>query len=403
MTTDNRTNPRTNPQDISVTDRADASMTRESEASAEEAALRSTKQTNDRSIAHTNARTNERADESFPSQLHSSFDYKSAGVDVEAGDQLVDWLQAERREKVPHAERIVSGIGGFAAAFRVQFPDLKKPCLVSSTDGVGTKIKLAAQFECYESVGQDLVAMCVNDLVCCGAQPLFFLDYYASGKLDLDAAKRFLTGVRAACHASDCALIGGETAEMPGVYHGRDFDAAGFAVGIVDEDKMLGPSRVRLQDRVIGVSSSGFHSNGYSLLRKVFAADLEEWRDRLMVPTHLYAKLVLELYREEKLHAVANITGGGMENIPRVMPRGTCLHLLDWAWPEPFCVVQDRTGMSRIEMLKTLNCGVGLVLIVDPSHAQSVEDTIHRAGHSAIQMGTIAKSDDSDAAPEVIY
>ncbi|RYZ64506.1 MAG: phosphoribosylformylglycinamidine cyclo-ligase, partial [Proteobacteria bacterium] len=228
-------------------------------------------------------------------------DYKASGVDVEAGDELVEWLkESGSKTRSPHADRLVSGIGGFAAMFRIGFPEMKKPCLVSSTDGVGTKIKLAAQFKMYEGVGQDLVAMCINDLVCCGAQPLFFLDYYATGKLELEAAKSFLTGVRNACHASGAALIGGETAEMPGVYHGDDFDAAGFSVGIVDEEKALGRHRVSVGDHVIGVSSSGFHSNGYSLLRKVFEGDLEEWREILMTPTHLYASLVLELAKENR-------------------------------------------------------------------------------------------------------
>lgn len=329
--------------------------------------------------------------------------YKSAGVDVEAGDQLVEWLKETSPKTVPHADKLVSGIGGFAAIFRLRFPEMKKPCLVSSTDGVGTKIKLAAHFQKYDTVGQDLVAMCVNDLVCGGAEPLFFLDYYASGKLDLEAAKAFLGGVRKACHESGCALIGGETAEMPGVYHGNDFDAAGFAVGIVDEDEILGAHRVHVGDHVLGVSSSGFHSNGYSLLRRVFEGDLEEWRERLMTPTHLYAKMVLELSREKLVHAVANITGGGMENIPRVMPKGTQLPLIDWSWPEPFCIVQDRTGMSREEMLKTLNCGVGLALIVAPENAAQVEKRVRSHGYNVYPLGTIQKAPDEKMEPQVLY
>jgi phosphoribosylformylglycinamidine cyclo-ligase len=329
--------------------------------------------------------------------------YKTSGVDVEAGDQFVDWLQTPASSKVPHADKIISGIGGFASVFRLGFPEIKKPCLVSSTDGVGTKVKLASQFQSYHGVGQDLVAMCVNDLVCCGAQPLFFLDYYASGKLDLEAAKSFLQGVREACHTSGCALIGGETAEMPGVYHGRDFDAAGFAVGIVDEDKILGASRVEIGDQVIGVSSSGFHSNGFSLLREVFAQDLEEWKDRLLIPTHLYADLVLGLNKESLLNAVANITGGGMENIPRVLPKGTTLPLIDWAWPEPFVVVQDRSGMSRIEMLKTLNCGVGLALVVSAVHAARVEEQVQKKGFKTMRLGKVTKAANPEAEAEVLY
>jgi phosphoribosylformylglycinamidine cyclo-ligase len=332
-----------------------------------------------------------------------SMNYKAAGVDVEAGDQLVDWLKSSSPANFPHKDKLVSGIGGFAAIFRLQFPEMKKPCLVSSTDGVGTKIKLASHFEMYAGVGQDLVAMCVNDLVCCGAQPLFFLDYYASGKLELKAAKEFLGGVRSACHESGCALIGGETAEMPGVYHGTDFDAAGFSVGIVDEEKLLGAHLVEIGDCVIGVSSSGFHSNGFSLLRKVFENDLDKWRDVLMTPTHLYAKLVLGLAATGKIRAVANITGGGMENIPRIMPKGSVLPLIDWAWPEIFGIVQDRTSMARTEMLSTLNCGIGLALVVRALDVPSVTAEILRQGYQAYGLGTIERGQEPGAEAEVQY
>lgn len=329
--------------------------------------------------------------------------YKSSGVDVEAGDSLVDWLKESSPKTSPHADRLISGIGGFAAIFRAGFPEMKKPCLVSSTDGVGTKIKLASQFESYEGVGQDLVAMCVNDLVCCGAKPLFFLDYYATGKLELNAAQSFLKGVRSACHESECALIGGETAEMPGLYHGNDFDAAGFSVGIVDEDKILGAHRVRAGFKVIGIESSGFHSNGFSLLRKVFEHDLEKWRETLMRPTHLYARVAMELNDQALVGAIANITGGGMENIPRVMPKGTVLPLIDWAWPEEFIEVQDRSGLSRVEMLKTLNCGIGLVLIVEPANVAQVEAIIAKHKYKSIALGTLADAKDKNAEPEVQY
>ncbi len=366
------------------------------------------------------------------SQGSRGMDYKKAGVDVEAGDRLVDWLQASAgagqsegeananadAEKSPHADKLISGIGGFAAIFRMQFPEMKKPCLVTSTDGVGTKIKLAADFEKYDTVGQDLVAMCVNDLICCGAQPLFFLDYYATGKLDVDAAKIFLQGVRRACHESGAALIGGETAEMPGMYQGRDFDAAGFAVGIVDEDDLLGPHRVEIGDRVIGIRSSGFHSNGYSLVRKIFADEIENelkeakplnekshWRDLLLAPTHLYAKVVLALKAKGLLHAVANVTGGGMENLPRVMPKGTTLALIDWAWPDVFIELQDRSGLSRIEMLKTLNCGIGMALTVKPAHVNEVEAMLESFGFVPVSLGEIRRAGDANAnaEPEVLY
>ncbi len=211
-----------------------------------------------------------------------AIDYKQAGVDVEAGDALVDWLKASAPARWPHQDRLVAGIGGFAALFRADFKELSEPCLVSCTDGVGTKIKVAVHFDSFKEVAQDLVAMCVNDMVCCGATPLFFLDYYASGKLRLPAAKNFLAGVQAACIESNCALIGGETAEMPGVYEGNDFDCAGFSVGVVDRPKALGAHRVQAGMRLLGVSSSGFHSNGFSLLRKVFAQDMDQWREQLL-------------------------------------------------------------------------------------------------------------------------
>ena len=332
-----------------------------------------------------------------------AMDYKSAGVDVEAGDQLVDWLKESAPKTSPHAERLVSGIGGFAAVFRAGFPEMKKPCLVASTDGIGTKVKLASQYGKFDTVGQDLVAMCVNDLVCCGAQPLFFLDYYATGKLELEDAKAFLGGVRKACHESGAALIGGETAEMPGVYRGRDFDAAGFSVGIVDEENTLGPHRVKMGDHVIGVSSSGFHSNGYSLLRRVFEKDLDEWAERLLVPTHLYASVALDLHKKGLVHAIANITGGGTENIPRVLPRGFTLPLVDWAWPEAFVEVQDRTGMSREEMLKTLNCGIGLALVVPPESVTAVNELVQSHGYITIPMGILKAASAADAEPEVLY
>ncbi len=335
-------------------------------------------------------------------------DYKSSGVDVEAGDALVDWLQKSQAgfgPTVPHADKLISGIGGFAAIFRLQFPQFKKPALVACTDGIGTKVKLASQFGIYDTVGQDLVAMCVNDMVCSGAQPLFFLDYYASGKLDVEAARSFLDGVRRSCHESGCALIGGETAEMPGVYHGRDFDAAGFAVGIVDEEQMLGPHRVKVGADVIGVASSGFHSNGYSLLRQLFEKDMAQWKDVLLTPTHLYPRLVLRLAAEQRLQAVAHITGGGMENLPRVLPRATRIRLLDWAWPDIFVEAQDRSGLSRVEMLKTLNCGIGLALVVDPMQTEAVRSVCEQMGFGTHILGAVENQGggETNAEAEVVY
>jgi phosphoribosylformylglycinamidine cyclo-ligase len=322
-----------------------------------------------------------------------ALDYKKSGVDIDRGDALVDWLKGLPPQKSEKTRNLVGGIGGFAALYRLDSAKYKKPVLVSSTDGVGTKVKLANHFKNFDGVGQDLVAMCVNDLITCGATPLFFLDYYATGKLELSDAKSFLFSVRKACDESECLLIGGETAEMPGVYRDGDFDCAGFAVGIVEEDEILGPKRVRISDRVIGVSSSGFHSNGYSLLRKVFEADLPKWEQVLMTPTNLYVKLASELNSKKQVNAMAHITGGGVYNIPRVMPENTKVRLKDWPWPEPFIEVQKRTKLSRDEMLKTLNCGIGLVLFVSEPSFNSVTQTISRLGFNHFDLGVVEKSE----------
>ncbi|PIS10106.1 MAG: phosphoribosylformylglycinamidine cyclo-ligase [Bdellovibrio sp. CG10_big_fil_rev_8_21_14_0_10_47_8] len=322
--------------------------------------------------------------------LEVVMDYKSSGVDIEAGDALVDWLaETENQKQMPHRERIVSGIGGFASLFRASFPEMKKPCLVTCTDGVGTKVKLAAQYQKLQGIGQDLVAMCVNDLICTGGEPLMFLDYYATGQLRLDEAKVFLASVRQACIDSDCALVGGETAEMPGVYHDRDFDCAGFAVGIVDEEKTLGPKLVQKGDRVLGISSSGFHSNGYSLLRQVFAQDMDQWVDRLLTPTALYVHLARELRKNTELHALAHITGGGVENIPRVLPPGMTWKMKAWAWPEAFLEVQKRTKMSDEKMLVTLNCGIGLVAILPGKDLDAAKTVISGQGFEFFEIGEI--------------
>lgn len=317
-------------------------------------------------------------------------DYKKAGVDVEAGDALVDWLQTQK-EPMPHQDKVVSGIGGFAALFKADFQGMKEPCIVAGTDGVGTKVKLASHFQDYRGVGQDLVAMCANDLICCGAQPLFFLDYYATGKLEPQAAQEFLTGVRRACIQSDMALIGGETAEMPGVYAKNDFDCAGFAVGVVDRAKMLGPHLVQEGDHLLAVASSGFHSNGFSLLRRVFEADVDQWKDELLRPTHLYAALMKSIQKLTGLRAAANITGGGMDNIPRVIPHGLCAELDPWTLPEIFQEVQRRTKLQHEKLLTTLNCGVGFVLVVQPEWTKEFLSAISQAGFRGWSLGRVVR------------
>lgn len=317
-----------------------------------------------------------------------TLDYGKSGVDTAKGDALVDWLQ-QNSSGGPHQDKIISGIGGFAALFKADFSGMKEPCLVSCTDGVGTKVKLAAQFGRYREVAQDMVAMCVNDLVCSGAKPLFFLDYYATGKLNLQAAQEFLLGVRQACHESGCALIGGETAEMPGVYGGDDFDCAGFAVGVVDRAEVLGASKVSVGDVLLGVSSSGFHSNGFSLLRQVFAGDLDKWFEELIKPTALYPALVEKLLGTGGVKALAHITGGGMDNIPRVLPVNTRAQLRPWPVPAPFVEVKKRSGQTWAQMLTTLNCGIGMVAVVSPENATQLEKVIVNQGYKVFPLGTI--------------
>lgn len=337
--------------------------------------------------------------------MTSKIDYKSSGVDVQAGDALVEWLQSsseagKSKSKTPYEDHIVSGIGGFASLFRFPFAQMKKPCLVTCTDGVGTKVKIASAFGRMESIGQDLVAMCVNDLVCTGGKPLLFLDYYATGKLELEDAKKFLHSVREACHESNCALVGGETAEMPGVYAAKDFDCAGFAVGVVDEDEAWGPKKVKAGDILIGVASSGFHSNGYSLLRKVFEKDLAQYADELLKPTALYVKMCEELSGQVKIHAAAHITGGGIENIPRVLPEFTRAVLTPWEMPPLFLEVQKRTGMSTEEMRGTLNCGLGFVFILPAEESDRALSLISKH-HPAWRLGRVETF--SEKEPQVSF
>lgn len=326
-------------------------------------------------------------------------DYKKSGVDIEAGDHLVEWLQNSHQQSsqtenyksdVPdYRQRVISGIGGFAALYDGAFKNMKSPVLVSCTDGVGTKLKLAVHFEDYSLIGQDLVAMCANDLICSGATPLFFLDYYATGQLDLKAAQSFLTSVRQACEKSHMALIGGETAEMPGLYHKKDFDCAGFSVGVVDREQMWGAHKVQSGDKLIALSSSGYHSNGYSLIRKLFENEFEKFRAWLMQPTELYIEAALSLKNSFEIHAAAHITGGGIENIPRVLPDNKKAKIRRWAFPECFVEVQKRSGLTEEQMLSTFNCGVGFVLIVKAEQAQEIVHKLNLMGHKSFELGEV--------------
>lgn len=342
-------------------------------------------------------------------------DYKKSGVDIKAGDDLVDWLQESPNSSqlsqandqtsawqdisdVPdYKKRVISGIGGFAALYDGQFKQMDHPVLVTCTDGVGTKLKVAVHFSDYSQIGQDLVAMCANDLICTGGTPLFFLDYYATGLLDLNAAKSFLAGVRQACEQSHMSLIGGETAEMPGVYNPPDFDCAGFAVGVVDKRKMWGPDKVQVGDVVIGLASSGYHSNGYSLLRKVFEAEYETYRKWLMEPTALYVRAALELKKTVDVHAMAHITGGGIDNLPRVLPRGTKAVIQRWDLPECFKEVQKRSGQNDQQMRETFNCGIGLMVILPREQADQALSVLQKCNYTAHELGRIETGDQGEA------
>jgi len=322
-----------------------------------------------------------------------AIDYKKSGVDVEAGDSLVEWLQ----KKAPlskHQEHLqkhtLDGIGGFASLFSLGFKKFQDPVLITCTDGVGTKVKIASQFNRYEGVGQDLVAMCVNDLICTGGEPVLFLDYYATGKLNLEHAKVFLDSVRKACHDSDCLLVGGETAEMPGVYQNQDFDCAGFAIGLVERKNIWGAHLVQEGDVLVGVSSSGFHSNGYSLVRKLFEKDLESYASQLLTPTHLYVKLVKAIQAEKiEVHAAAHVTGGGVDNLPRVIQADQKIKLKKWSWPEIFKEAQRRSQMSDLQMLKTFNCGIGFCFFAPSQSVSALEKQILAHGFEAKNLGIV--------------
>lgn len=339
-----------------------------------------------------------------------SLTYRDAGVDIDAGNNLVERIK-------PHAQRtkrpeMLGGLGGFGALMSIP-ANYKQPILVSGTDGVGTKLKLAMDIGIYDTIGIDLVAMCVNDIVVSGAEPLFFLDYYATGKLDVDVAEKVISGIAEGCVQAGACLSGGETAEMPGMYHGGDFDLAGFCVGVVERDKMLDHARVHRNDVLIGLASTGPHSNGYSLIRKILSVSGESldapFADStlgktLLKPTRIYVKTILNLLRHYDLHAIAHITGGGItENLPRVLPPRTKakISLNSWQRPEIFTWLQEKGGVSDEEMLRTFNCGIGMILVVP---AEQAEDIITACRLESIQAWQIGAMDIADTdAPFVQY
>jgi len=303
---------------------------------------------------------------------------------------------------------VMGGLGGFGALCALP-QKYREPILVSGTDGVGTKLRLAMDLKRHDTIGIDLVAMCVNDLVVQGAEPLFFLDYYATGKLDVDTAASVITGIAEGCSQSGCALVGGETAEMPGMYHGEDYDVAGFCVGVVEKSEIIDGSKVADGDVLIALGSSGPHSNGYSLVRKILEVSKTDpettqlegktLSDHLLAPTRIYVKNILSLIEQVDVHAIAHLTGGGFwENIPRVLPDNTqaVLDESSWEWPAVFGWMQQAGNVSRFEMYRTFNCGVGMVIALSPADADKAVQLMTDAGEKAWKIGVIKASDSEE-------
>ena len=333
-----------------------------------------------------------------------SLSYKDAGVDINAGNALVERIKPEVK-RTTRAE-VIGGLGGFGALCAIP-SKYKEPILVSGTDGVGTKLRLAIDLKKHDTIGIDLVAMCVNDLVVQGAEPLFFLDYYATGKLDVDVAADVVKGVADGCVQSDCALVGGETAEMPGMYHAGDYDLAGFCVGVVEKSEIIDGSRVKNGDALIALGSSGPHSNGYSLVRKVIDVagvnpatellDNKPLSEHVLAPTKIYVKSVLALIKQADVHAIAHLTGGGFwENIPRVLPKNTkaVIDEKSWKWPSVFNWLQEKGNIDTYEMYRTFNCGVGMVIALPQEQVETALAILKQAGENAWLIGHIEHAED---------
>jgi len=328
-----------------------------------------------------------------------SLTYRDAGVDIDAGDALVERIRP-RVQRTMRPE-VLAGVGGFGAMVELPPGRWQRPVLVAGTDGVGTKLRLAIDTGRHDGVGQDLVAMCANDVVVQGAEPLFFLDYYATGKLSVEVAARVIAGIALGCELAGCALVGGETAEMPGMYHGADYDLAGFCVGVVEKDRVIDGSRVRAGDAVIGLASSGPHSNGYSLIRRLVAdagagpgtmVAGTALFDLLMQPTRIYVKPLLALARSLEVRALAHITGGGLtDNIPRVLPPGLGVRLEAAAWQRApvWDWIQSAGAITQAEMHRTFNCGIGMVAIVAAAAADAAVAQLNAAGELAGVIGVV--------------
>ena len=335
---------------------------------------------------------------------HNGLTYADAGVDIDAGNALVDWIKPAAKRT--NRTGTMGGLGGFGALFDLKAAGYNDPILVAATDGVGTKLRIAIDTGNVDTIGIDLVAMCVNDLVCQGAEPLLFLDYFATGKLDVKEATRIITGIAAGCEASGCALIGGETAEMPGMYHKGDFDLAGFAVGAMERGTEL-PAGVAEGDVLLGLASNGAHSNGYSFVRKVVELSGLGWEAAspfsdgtlgaaLLAPTRLYVKQSLAAIRAGGVHALAHITGGGLtENPPRVVPEGLAceIDLSAWDLPPVFRWLAKTANMAEPELLKTFNCGIGMIAFVDQARAAELADLFRAQGETVVELGRVVKGE----------
>lgn len=340
--------------------------------------------------------------------------YKDAGVDIDSADDLVTRIKSF--SKKTNRVEVISGIGGFAGLFSLTNSQVKNPVLVASTDGVGTKLKIAIDLAKYDTIGQDLVAMCVNDLICCGAEPLFFLDYFATGRLNSDDAAAVINSIATALQGINCTLLGGETAEMPGLYRDGDFDLAGFSVGLVDKNKIIDGSMVGLDDQLIGLASSGVHSNGYSLVRKIIETAGLDLRQKhlfapeglglaLLKPTMIYVNPVLNLLKSYDVHSMAHITGGGLvENLPRVLPK-TCKAVLNKsaiATPEIFRYLQKHGGVPEDEMWRVFNMGIGYVIVVKARDLDGALAQLNAMSCPATHIGSIQKKKSKDLSVEFI-
>jgi phosphoribosylformylglycinamidine cyclo-ligase len=340
---------------------------------------------------------------------HKKVTYKDAGVDIDAGNRFVEMIKPLVKSTM--RPEVMTDIGGFGGLFSLNTDKYKNPTLVSGTDGVGTKLKLAFMLDKHDTVGIDLVAMCVNDIIVQGAEPLFFLDYFATGKLSPEKAAEVVKGIAEGCKMAGCALIGGETAEMPGMYPEGEYDLAGFTVGVVDRDNLIDGSSIHEGDVIIGIASSGLHSNGYSLARKIIIENLDLPLDQpakgmdiplgevLMAPTKIYVKSILNLIRDYTIKGMAHITGGGLlENIPRVLPKHCKAVLTRGSWDIPplFDLLRDGGNIDELEMYRTFNNGIGMVLIVKKDDVDDIVSRLHGLGETASVIGEIALTDGSE-------